>query len=152
MKIDRETAKKLYPDAPDWLKEQMINEFGAECFKPKEFEDIKTYEDACEKLNIDPIKELSGIDRTDEIAYRKLKVIARAINNGWLPNWSNTDQRKWFPYFVLSSGFGFSVSIYDCDLTDAGVGSRLCFETSEQAVYAGQQFTEIYKDFLTITE
>ena len=51
---------------------------------------------------------------------------------------------------VLSSGFGFSGSVYDYDFTGASVGSRLCFESKEKADYAANQFLKIYEDFLTI--
>jgi hypothetical protein len=50
---------------------------------------------------------------------------------------------------ALSSGFGFSGSYYSYTNADTCVSSRLCLETKEKATYAGKQFTEIYKDFLT---
>jgi hypothetical protein len=148
LKIEKATAKKIFPTSPDWFKTVLTDSFGVETFKKKSFKDIKTFEDACEELNIAPI--FIDTNELDEIAYKKLKIIAAAINSGWVPDWENENQYKYYPYFKMSSGFGFSTSGYDCDYSDTGVGSRLCFETKEKAIHAGTQFTELYKDFLTI--
>lgn len=52
---------------------------------------ITSYEDACKALNIKPINEevfnaFPKEDRKSMIAYHKLTVIVRALNNGWLPD------------------------------------------------------------------
>lgn len=150
MKISVDEAKQLYPTAPDWLKEKLDDEFGAETFQPKAYEEIKTFEDACAKLGIDPLMVCNTTDTTDEAAYKKLKVVIKAINEGWTPDWSTTDQRKWYPWFRLSSGFGFSGSHYGYGLADTGVGSRLCFQTEEKSNYAANQFIDLYEEFITI--
>ena len=83
----------------------------------------------------------------------KLYIIFKAINNGWIPDWNNWDQGKYFPWFrVLSSGsgFDFSFSVYDYDSTITDVGSRLCTDTSEKALYIGKQFGEEYAEFFLI--
>jgi hypothetical protein len=120
--------------------------------KPKpNFTDIRSFEDACKALDIDPDSVCSDVDTSDEVAYKQLKKIVQAINQGWTPDWSNTNQRKWYPWFNLSSGFGFDVSDFDFVYSNAGVGSRLCFESEEKADYAGRQFLEIYRQFMTVT-
>jgi hypothetical protein len=119
---------------------------------------IKTFEDACKKVNTDPAKlpDVSGILEEFAkpiIAAYKLLIIYKAINNEWKPDWSNWDQYKYYPWFeVLSSGFGFSFSGFSYGSTYSSVGSRLCFESEEKAKYAGNQFLQLYKDFLTITK
>ena len=149
MKITKETAKKLYEESPIWFKDELEREFGKETFNKKHFTDFKTYEDACEEQDINPQAVYFVNDTPDVIAYKKLKIIVKAINQGWKPNWKNDNEQKWYPWFVLSSGFGFSDSNYDCTCTDTDVGSRLCFESKEKSDYAAQQFIEIYKEFLT---
>jgi hypothetical protein len=147
-KIEKEKAKRLFPEVPEWFKQELQKEFGEATFKKRKFSDIKSFEDACEELGIS-MAITNGLETSDEVAYKILKVIVKAINQGWTPDWSNTAQRKWYPWFqVSSSGFGFSGSGYVCDLTYAVVGSRLCFETEEKSDYAAKQFIEIYKTFL----
>jgi len=150
MKIEKSTAKKLYPKAEDWFKKELEEAFGKDCFRNKSFEEIKTFEDACMELDLNPQAVYFVSATPDEIAYKKLKIIIAAINQGWTPDWSNASQYKYYPYFeFLSSGFGFSVAGYCCGGAGATVGSRLCFETREKAIYAGKQFLQLYKDFLT---
>lgn len=150
--ISKEVAKRLYADSPEWFKNELENEFGKETFIPKDYETIRTFDDACTKLGIDPETVFSSSDTLDEIAYKKLKVVAKAINNGWVPNWNNGDEYKYSPWFNLSSGFGFSHSRYGCDHSRTTVGSRLCTDTREKALYIADQFKQEYKEYLLYSE
>jgi hypothetical protein len=151
LKINKEKAKRLYPKSEDWFKVELEEVFGNDFYRKKDFRDIKTFEDACKELELDPSEVFSSSDTPDEIAYMKLKAVIRAINQEWIPNWNNNNEKKWWPYFNLSSGFGFSDAGYHCVNTCTPVGSRLCFESQEKATYAGQQFQDLYKEFLTLT-
>jgi len=123
-----------------------------------DFRTIKTFEDACTQLNIDQadMPNLSLIPeefRKPLLAAYKLMIIFKAINNGWVPDWSNDEQRKWFPWFgVLSSGSGFSDSDSDYYCGDASVGSRLCTDSSEKAEYIAEQFEAEYVDYFLYSE
>lgn len=125
--------------------------------KKFDYKSIKSFEDACAKLGIDPtaLPELSMIPedlRKPILAAYRLMIIYKAINNGWIPDWSNTNQWKYYPWFrVLSSGFGFSRSgcLYDC--TDSSVGSRLCTDTSDKSDYIAEQFKQEYIDYMLIS-
>ena len=149
MKIDKQEARKLYPEVPAWFQRELEDSFGKECFAKKHFTDIKTFEDACSELDVNPQAVYYKDGTPDEIAYKKLKIIIQAINQGWIPDWNNTNQKKWWPWFVLSSGFGFSISDFSYGSTYTAVGSRLCFESKEKSDYAATQFSELYKAFLT---
>lgn len=114
---------------------------------------IKTYEDACAELGINPIDEsvlFSNGFTKDEIAYRKIKTITEALNEGWKPNWNDENQKKWIPWFYpnSSSGFVYDTTLYNDSYTTAGCGLRLCFKSDELATYAGKQFTDLYKEFI----
>lgn len=114
---------------------------------------IKTFEDACKVLNLDAatvIPDFSLFPEADKeamIAHAKLIIIAKAINGDWTPDWTNGKWDKYYPWFVMGSPSGgcFSYDGYDDWLTGSGVGSRLCFETREKAIYAGKQFEDLYK-------
>ena len=117
-------------------------------------EKVKTYEDACKVLNLPTtlpdVSIYAKDDRSHAIADFKLIRIIRALNEGWKPNWRDANEYKWYPFFDLSSGFGFSAT--DCGWTHAysAGGSRLCLKNEELAKYAGKQFEAIYKDFIVI--
>ena len=116
---------------------------------------IKTFEDAFAALNLKPesIIDFSAAPekhRKALEAHYKLVIIAEALNEGWKPNWEDFNENKYTPWFTHKAGFG--LSCYDYDGWDAGtnVGSRLCLKTSELAEYAGKQFEELYRDYLTL--
>ncbi|MDD5013694.1 MAG: hypothetical protein PHW73_01155 [Atribacterota bacterium] len=152
LKIEKTTAKRLFSETPEWFQKVLIETFGKECFKKKNYDSIETFEDACNELGIASNDVFTEKDSPDEVAYKKLKVIVKAINQGWIPNWDDLNQRKWFPWFKMSSGFGFGDSSYACDYMYTYCGSRLCFESEEKANYAGTQFIALYKALLTITK
>ena len=111
---------------------------------------IKSFEDACKALNIDPNSIINSTDNADDIAYKKLKIITKALNEGWEPDWTNSDERKYFPWFNLSSGSGLSYD--DCvnQYSYSNVGSRLCFKSWELCEYAANTFLDLYTDFFII--
>lgn len=151
--IEKQKAKKLYPEAPEWLRKELEEEFGVDYFKVADFERIETFDDACRACGTTEAEfnekfAKLGLD-DDTLKYEMIKIVAKAIRGDWKPDWNNSNQRKWFPVFLLSSGFGFSYSAYYITLTDSRVGSRLCFETCEQSDHAGNQFLSIYKALLT---
>jgi hypothetical protein len=118
---------------------------------------IKSFEDACSKLGIEPITPGTALilDELKKplIAAYKLMIIYKAINNGWKPDWNNYDQYKYYPWFgVSSSGFGFSVSDSDYDGASAGVGSRLCTDSWEKALYISKQFEAEYVEYFLYSE
>ena len=121
--------------------------------KKFDYKTIKTFEDACAKEGIDPtvLPDLSMIPeefRKPLLAVYRLMIICKAINNKWVPDWANSSQYKYFPwYWVLSSGFGFSHSHYGYAGTATAVSSRLCTDTSEKAMYIANQFEQEYKDY-----
>lgn len=153
MKIDKNKAKEIYETAPDWFKTQLEEEFGADFFKPKTYENIKTFNDAClacgtTEQEFDQRFQNLGLD-ADTLNYERIKIIAKAINQGWKADWSDTTQRKYYPYFkVLPSGDGFSLSLCVYGCTHSAVGSRLCFESDEKCNYAAKQFTNIYEQLI----
>jgi hypothetical protein len=112
----------------------------------------------------------------DIVAYLKLRIIVATLNEGWKPQFTENEWR-YFPYFHLYTqeeydnffnekqkadcvlfggsahngaycGFAFAYSSYAPSRATSYFGSRLCFKTSELAVYAGRQFTNIYFDYL----
>lgn len=131
-------------------------------YKEEDYEEItdrvKTYEDACKVLGVEPINEQNAKAqgfRSDEIARRKLETIAAALNEGWKPDWNNTDQYKYYPYFYIQenakgayAGLSCAFTHHAATSTTAVIGSRLCFYASRLARYAGNQFTDLYEQIL----
>lgn len=150
LKMEKTEAIKLYKNVPDWFQKTLESTFGPECFSGNVIDRIKTFEDACHEVGENHKFYDSVMGSNDVVAYMKLKVIIKAINEGWEPDWNNDTQAKWYPYFKLSSGFGFSYTYYGYSHTRTTVGSRLCFETKEKCEYVAKQFIDLYETFLTL--
>lgn len=83
------------------------------------------------------------------IALNKLFTIAQAWNkeDGFVPDFSDWEQDKWFPWFVYNkdaAGFVCANTTYAPTFAYATVGSRLCFKSSARAAQFGKQFAELY--------
>jgi len=123
-----------------------------------DFKTIKTFEDACTKLALDS-KHLPDVSMIPAefgkpiIAAYKLMIIFKAINDGWVPDWNDWSQYKYYPWYrVLSSGFGFSGTHFVTTITGTAVGSRLCTDTSEKAMFVAEQFKAEYQEYFLYSE
>lgn len=116
---------------------------------------VKSFPDACEITGItDELKLFLNINSVDKNmrstqAYVKLQIITKALNEDWLPDFSNPNEYKYYSWFKFdrSSGFRFDGSAYGVDNSTSDVGSRLClyFRTKEISDYFGKQFLALHK-------
>ena len=83
------------------------------------------------------------------VALNELFIIAQAWNkeDGFVPDFSDWEQDKWFPWFVYdkdAAWFVFADTDYAHTSADANIGSRLCFKSSARAAQFGKQFADLY--------
>lgn len=119
---------------------------------------IQSYEEACERVGVEPLTEerIKALElRPDEVARKKLEVITAALNEGWSPDWNNTNEYKYYPYFYIEprkhgadAGLSYAGTLSAASNTAAHLGSRLCFHEPDAARYAGRTFTELYEQLL----
>lgn len=178
IQIQQENVLNAYKNASDEQKELLEHLFGREVFKPVDVKErIKTFADAAKAVGIeDPEEWESGYSdvEPDILAYFKLRIITKALNEGWEPKFIPGEYR-WAPYFLLYTkeeiekmnaktrarvvcrsssyasaygGVSFAIASSASAVVYAGIGSRLAFKSEELAEYAGKQFTEIYADFI----
>lgn len=178
IQIQQENVLNAYKNASDEQKELLEHLFGREVFKPVDVKErIKTFADAAKAVGIeDPEEWESGYSdvEPDILAYFKLRIITKALNEGWEPKFIPGEYR-WAPYFLLYTkeeiekmnaetrarvvcrssyfayafgGVSFAYANSDSAFVYASIGSRLAFKSEELAEYAGKQFTEIYADFI----
>ena len=118
---------------------------------------LKTFEDACKVLELDPKKVIPDFtcypepDRKAAESNSKLMIVIKAANQlendgkEWVPDWDDGNYNKCFPWFKMGSS-GFRYLAHATWASDSHVGSRLCFKTSELCEYISTQFIELYKD------
>lgn len=128
------------------------------------YNQIKTYEDACSDQNKDPlaIPDFSMLPEGQAkylAAALKLAIIADSLNkddNGNLTkaDWNNTDERKWSNFMNVEadeehpSGSGLSFDVAACVSSFASVPARLTCRIEEISEYFFTQFKDIWEDFI----
>lgn len=75
-------------------------------------ERVKTFEDACREVGIDPELYMSKYegDSDDIIAAMQLRVICYALNEGWKP-WFIAGERRWYPVCKVLTEKGENIKI-----------------------------------------
>jgi len=155
LQIKKENAVSAYEEATPKGKLLLENLFGKNIFLKDIKDRIKCFDDVLLENGISREefeKSCKGLE-PDEIAYRMAKLVCLAFNEGWVPDWNESNQYKYYPWFEMGSSSGVGFSFGDCDawFTYSYVGSRLCFKTADLAKYAGKLFEqEIYKPLFTI--
>lgn len=184
MEIKKEQALAAYEVADNNGKKMLEALFGAETFKKQDnrpvTERIKTFADACKAVGIDNPEEWEenyADVEPDILAYFKLRIICKALNEGWEPQFT-ADEWRWYPWFLLwtdkelanktdqwkkdralmgtgdyvtqFAGFGSAGSDDAPSDTLAYIGSRLCLKSERVAGYCGKQFIDIWADFLLV--
>lgn len=140
-------------------------------------ERVKTFEDACHEVGINPTQYMSKYkdETADVIAYMKLKVICKALNEGWSPAFIEGENyfQPSFSLFTeeelsegIDNGFikmfdtiGIPNSVGDYNVfvftdsirfTSNGLTSNflnsLCLKNRELADYCGRQFINLWSD------
>lgn len=140
-------------------------------------ERVKTFEDACNEVGVDAsewIKDKGNLGlEKDVIAYMKLCIICKALNEGWKVIYKGR-KTLWFqPTFCTYTLDDLKYSYMErdekdrailCDGIETGVFlsddvdsfffgvdnriTRLCLKDPELAIYCGKQFFDIWLDFL----
>lgn len=112
--------------------------------KKKYSENIMQIEDVAWLVNELNPKHLEAL-----IALNQLFTIAEAWNNadGFVPDFSDYSQDKWYPWFKYDKDAAGFVSAYTNTAptyADAYIGSWLCFKSSARAAQFGKQFADLY--------
>lgn len=114
---------------------------------------INSWKDVLKELKITEsslnlIKNPKTKENKSRNALIKLFCIVKAYNRGWIPDWKNTNQYKYYNYFSLSGGSWLVGCSYGYFSLHAPSG--LYFESSQSASDAISKFREIYNDYFMI--
>jgi hypothetical protein len=98
-------------------------------------ERVKSFEDACNVLNVDQNGVFSlQYDTPNDIAYKKLKTIIKALNEGWYPDFTKNDY-KYYNWFEIKSGV-FSYYYTYFNISNMNVPSALYLKSEGLAKHA----------------
>lgn len=116
------------------------------------------FEDACKITGDNPGDETFTSGTADEISYKKLKVVTKAINmedndrKDWKPDWQDNDEYKWRAWWDLEkdknnpSGFRFVGSAYVSTLTITP--ARLCYKSEDGLMHSAENFLSDWRELI----
>jgi hypothetical protein len=112
---------------------------------------VKSFEDALELYTGDVegkrfLLDYKGNDKEilASVAFLKLSIIIEVLNEDWTPDWDNSNEYKYYPYFDMSNNT-LVFTHYNAWNAYSNVSSRLCLRSKELAEYCGKQFIDLYK-------
>ena len=168
-----------YNDKYNLTEEEGLSPFDftmdvVEVEEKKEDNDIeKDFEDAREKLdsfNVTSDEAAKHFDSLAQlirnanprhikalIALNKLFTIAEKWNkeDGFVPDFSNKGQWKYFPWFEYSkeaAGFVCAHTFNAASFASAVVGSRLCFKSESRAEEFGKKYVDLYNEVFLLND
>ena len=96
--------------------------------------------------SIDEIYIINNLKPSNKsIAFDKLSIIIKVLNEGWYPNWENESEYKWYNCFKMKGGFSYWTTYYYT--TDTAVPSALCLKNKELALHMIKNYLSLYKDY-----
>jgi hypothetical protein len=121
---------------------------------PKDIKErVNTFADVLRENNMteQQYQELIKGRSANTAAYESCKLIVAAYNEGQLPDYSDTNQRKYHPRFQLGSSSGpvFSYHDYDFWRTGSFVGARLDYLSYDNMIDAVTKFLPYYEQLQT---
>lgn len=180
IKIDTKRIIAAYKNANICGKKTLEQLFGEDFFKSVNIMDkIKTFEDAVSFLGNDDqtvIDYYAVADSTrtkDIIAFVKLLVITKALNERWKPN-IELDEYYYYPCFAVCNktdynllsndtkkkkkfhiiGFENKYAMFSISTTSSSLSTNsryhFAFKTKELATYCGEQFIDIWAQYLLL--
>ena len=128
--------------------EKFDTQTGEVTFKPtikNIIDKIQTLEDVF-RLNNTTKEEFDskyeGIE--DEVKYVALEyLIVKAYNQGWSPNWSDSNEPKYYLWWNFSNNF--TLDCCNCYDSSAGCSALSLFKNKEIALDAAKKFLNVYK-------
>lgn len=146
-----EKAVEAYRNASVAGQELLESIFGKTLFKGDVMSRIHSFEDVLHEHGITAEQldnQIQGLTK-DEQTYIKLKLVVAAYNEGWKPNWRDTNEDKygsWISYKSLLNAGPVDVYSYDtASNARAAFGSRFAFKKREHAIRAGELFIDLWR-------
>lgn len=117
-------------------------------------ERVKSVDDAIKELGetdeaVVQLRLLQGVVGLSPkiVSEQKIVVFAKAVNEGWIPDWDNGQWDKWVLWYYLDEAPRF----LDCNLWPSGsfTSARLCYKNKSLAEHASKCINKEYIEYLT---
>lgn len=147
LKLSLDNAKEAYKNGSVDIKRYLETSFP-EHFKGDVKKRLTSYESACDILGVKPktLEQFEMLfDKDDarrQFARHKIATGIKAINDGWVADFENEDQWKYYNWqYNKKNSFSFRCFYH---IFDAGAGSDLYIESREKAEIIQKVFKDDY--------
>lgn len=117
------------------------------------YDKIKNFSDVCKELNeteltIQNFYFLPTEQRFKAYKAYQLQTIAKLFNQDWKPNWSNSKEYKYYPYWEYNNKLGGWVFcfVHVCSVHSLAVVAY--YRKKEDCEFVSKVFKDIYSDYL----
>jgi hypothetical protein len=151
IEISNDLIQKGYSEANDKQKKLIKKYFKLENLdvlsKIKDFKDILKLSNKTLK-DILPYQKPTTENQVKINALAKIQLIEEIVNEGWTPNWSNSNEYKYYIWFEFKKSVGWVVyGSYDfCSDCYGGVSF---YKNKKVSDFVSKTFLKEYKEFLT---
>lgn len=151
IQIEKDKVVKRFENGTSEEK-QLLTDFFPALFTKSAIERLFNFEDVCREAGCHPgdyeLKSDMTADEKNDLYYQKMRLIYKMFNGDWIPDFSNEDQPKYYPWFEYKKGTGFVLlnvsNFYDFTI----VGSRLCSHSEKIVRHVCKHFLKEYNDYL----
>lgn len=129
MKTTEKTLKELYKIGNKETKDKLESEFPT-IFKVKSLLETSIEyltEQDCEVIKLRQLEKVLN-ENDNLLAEQKLIVIFKALNEKWIPNWNDSNEKKYYIWWDMNN---FSYRGWYYDYSCSTVPARLCLKSGE---------------------
>lgn len=136
LKFEYDKAISMYNDGDQKTKDFLIKMYGKSVFVTNIDDKVDSYESACEILGVKPktlieFESLLGKENgRRQFARHKISTCCEAINDGWVADFENESEYKYYNWMYNKKSGLRLVGSYGYDVTR--VGSDLYLKTSKK--------------------
>ncbi len=151
--LEIDTLVKLYENSNDSGKKILVDTYGESMFTIDN-NYMEVFQGFCKQHNlifddIVPFKDPKTSNQHSTNAHAMLQEIVPIENEGWTPNWDNSSEYKYYPWFEMRSDWGFAFYGVDYWSTSTVAGSRLCFKNAERCELTAKKYLSIYQKWIS---
>ena len=112
IEVNKKQLVAEYNNATESGRSILTRLFGEKFFSNKITDRVKSLDDVY-TIKGTTYEDLIRIYPEDVISFKQATLITEVLNEGWKPNWDNSNEYKYYPWFDMrsKSGFGFSRSV-----------------------------------------
>lgn len=149
--VAKQSALNAYADAGKKGQTLLENLFGKKVFKGNVRDRIHNFDDVLSEVGISAIDFINLTKNLPKrfVAESQMEMITRAYNEGVEPDWNDSSQTKYYPWFWMNSARGFSYHAYGYGLSYSRVAARLAFLDLDNLKDAVKKFLPIFETYFT---